>query len=153
MADVMLVMALICALPLMFAALGQAATVGAAAVVIVHSNRTTSWPGLRHVGRGKCIRQSGCRDYAAGAAVDHTRRRGQPQPAGSVSVKLNVCEGLPVGCEITNDIVCVPVTGIPPPKVLLKDGTAALTDTQAPVVLVPPPAAVLATETDTLVVP
>ena len=66
------------------------------------------------------------------------------RPAGSVSVKLKVCVGLPVGCDTVKVNVCVPPTVSAPPNTLSSVGCAAFTVTHAPVALVPPPAAELA---------
>ena len=65
------------------------------------------------------------------------------RPEGSVSVKENVCVGLPAGCVTVN----VSVDGVPPIVIVaganafVSAGVAAFTVTHAPVVLVPPPAA------------
>ena len=74
------------------------------------------------------------------------------RPAGSVSVNENVCVGLPVGCETVKVSVVDPPTVIAPPKDLSNVGCAAFTVTQAPVALVPPPAAELAMAAVMLVV-
>ena len=66
-------------------------------------------------------------------------------PAGRVSVKLKVWVGLPVGWVTLKVRVCDPPTVSAPANALSTTGTAALTVTQAPVVLVPPPAALLVT--------
>jgi hypothetical protein len=74
------------------------------------------------------------------------------RPAGSVSVKLKVCVGLPAGCETVKVSVVVPPTVRPAENALSIVGVAAVTVTQAPVTLAPPPAAELATLAVTFVV-
>ena len=59
------------------------------------------------------------------------------RPLGKVSVKLKVCVGLPAGCVTVKVMVWLPPMVRPPAKVLLRLGVAAVTVTQAPVVLVP----------------
>ena len=74
------------------------------------------------------------------------------RPAGRVSVNENVCVGFVAGCETVKVNVVDPATVSAPLKTLSRIGCAAFTVTQAPVVLVPPPAAELAMAAVILVV-
>ena len=60
------------------------------------------------------------------------------RPAGSVSVKVNVCVGLPVGCVTVKVRFVLPPTVRSALKTLLTVGTAATTVTQAPALGVTP---------------
>jgi hypothetical protein len=152
-AAVTFVMPEICALPLVLFAAGHVPTVGAAAVVtgtvIVHEVAgATTWRAATVIVLLPAVAVT-----LPPVHVPPAPPLASTRPAGSVSVKLKVCVGLPVGCETVNVSVAVPPTVSAPEKALFNVGTAAVTATHAPVVLVPPPAALLETDALMLVVP
>lgn len=136
----------ILALPFVLLAAGHVLTVGAAAVetftVIVHDVAGLVIAQLVTV---KML-APGLAVVVPTVHVPPTAGVGaSTNPAGSVSVKLKACVGLPVGCVTVKVRVDAPPTVRSPEKALLTCGVAAVTVTQAPVVLVPPPAALLLT--------
>jgi hypothetical protein len=139
------------ALPLVLLAAGHVATVGVAdaaiGTVIVHEAPVT-WRLATVIVPEPAVAVTVPPEHVPPTAPLPTTR-----PAGSVSVKLKVCVGLPVGCDTVNVSVVLPPTVSAPLKALLSVGTAAVTATQAPVVLVPPPAALFEIDALTLVVP
>jgi hypothetical protein len=140
MAAVRFVIAEIAALPLVFAATGQVPAEGVAdaaiGTVIVQEAPATWRPAT------VIVPEPVVAVTVPPAQVPPTAPVPTARPAGSVSVKLNVCVGFVAGCVTVN----VRVTGAPPivrppENALSSDGVAAFTVTHAPVVLVPPPAA------------
>jgi hypothetical protein len=148
---VMFVVPETCALPFVLLAAGQAPVVGVAELVtgtvIVHEVPVT-WRLATVMALVPAVAVT-----VPPAHVPPAPPLAMVRPAGSVSVKLKVCAGLPVGCDTVNVSVIVLPTVRPPEKTLSSVGTAGFTVTHAPVVLVPPPAAVLETDAVTFVVP
>jgi hypothetical protein len=138
--------------PLVFATTGQAPVVGDAELVtgtvIVHEVAgATTWREATVIVLEPAVAVTVPPVHVPPVAPVPTRR-----PAGSVSVKLKVCVGLPVGCDTVNVSVVLAPTVSAPEKALSRVGTAAVTATHAPVVLVPPPAALLEIDAVTFVV-
>ncbi len=145
-AALILVTALICALPLVLATCGQTPSAGVPDVVMLTVM-------VQVVCALVIVRPATVITLAPAVAVTLPPVQVPPttdgvaitRPAGKVSVKLNAWVGLPAGWLTANVSVCVLPTINIPPNVLPKVGTAGLTVTHAPLALEPPPAAVFPT--------
>jgi hypothetical protein len=145
------VVAEIAPLPLVFAATGQVPALGVAdaaiGTVIVHEAPVTWRPAT------VMVLEPAVAVTAPPVQLPPTAPAPTASPAGRVSVKLKACVGLPAGCVTVNvNVIGAPPMVSPPENDLSRLGVAALTVTQAPVVLVPPPAAELPMAATMLVV-
>jgi uncharacterized metal-binding protein len=149
---VRLVIPVIAVVALVFAATGHAAVLGVAefvtGTVIVHDAPVIWRPAT------VIVLEPAVAVTVPLVQVPPTAPAPTARPEGSVSVKENVCVGLPAGCVT----VKVSVEGVPPivmvagENAFVMAGVAAVTETHAPVVLVPPPAAELPIAAVTFVV-